>query len=105
MQDAGQLADFESAVISPGLRARIVADASTQSDIAHVKAVFDGIIAEVKAVRVIPDGARDPLPPLPYEVEFTETDFERMSNLWDELMPEYAGMLDAENVNRIPNDA
>ena len=101
----GRLAEFDSAYISPGLRARIVADASTQPDSEHVKAVFDGVIAEVKAVRVIPDGARDPLPPLPYEVEFTEADIDRMSNLWDELMPEYAGLLDAEPVTRIPRDA
>jgi hypothetical protein len=98
-----RLAEFDSVVISPGLRARILADASTQPDAEHVKAVFDAVIAEVKAVRVIPEGARDPLPPLPYEVEFTEALLAEAAAEWDEIMPEYAGLLYAANVTRVPN--
>lgn len=98
-----KLAEFSSRYISPGLRARIVAEVSTQPDMEHVKAVFDAVIAEVKAVRVIPDGAREPLPPVPYDVEISESDLERAAALWDELMPEYAGMLEAENLTRVPN--
>lgn len=99
----GEFTDFVSEAISPGLRARIVSEASQQQDIEHVKAVFDAIITEVKALRIIPDGATEPLPPVPAEVEISESDIERATALWDELMPEYAGLLNAENTGKVPN--
>jgi HK97 family phage portal protein len=99
----GEFTDFVSEAISPGLRARIVSEASQRQDIEHVKAVFDAIIAEVKALRIIPDGATEPLPPVPAEVEISESDIERATALWDELMPEYAGLLNAENTGKVPN--
>lgn len=99
----GELTDFISMTLSPGLQARIIAEASRLPDIEHVKAVFDAIIAEVKALRIIPDGASEPLPPVPNEVEISTGDIERATALWDELMPEYAGLLNAENTGKVPN--
>jgi HK97 family phage portal protein len=37
--------------------------------------------------------------PVPEEVAITQTDIENALKLWDKLMPEYAGMLDAEVVD------
>jgi len=54
----------------------------------------------VKQVRIIPAGANDPIPPVPDEIIIDESDLEDISALWDETMPEYAGMLDAEIVRR-----
>ena len=47
-------------------------------------------------VRFIPSGAADPLPPLPRVVEITETDVDLAIEEWNELMPEFAGILQAQ---------
>lgn len=46
-------------------------------------------------VTIIPDGAGEPPLPLPDEVTVTDADIERALATWDELMPDYAGLLDA----------
>ncbi len=60
-----------------------------------VEAVEDGE-KEVKVVRVLPEGYAEPLLPEPTEVEITEDDIDRAIKTWDQLMPDYAGLLDAE---------
>jgi len=62
------------------------------------------IESAIKQVRIIPAGSNDPLPPVPDVVDLDESDLEAISRLWDELMPEYAGMLDAEVIREQYND-
>lgn len=52
-------------------------------------------------MKVIPDGADKPLEPLPGTVEINAED-KSATVLWNELMPEYKGLLDAivENKQR-----
>jgi hypothetical protein len=54
------------------------------------------------AVRFIPDGADDPIPPAPTGVALDIDDADEAADFWDEIMPEYAGMLRAriKNSNR-----
>lgn len=47
-------------------------------------------------VRIIPEGAGDRLPPVPYEVEISEADKRNALKDWNTTFPEYAGMLEAE---------
>jgi hypothetical protein len=53
------------------------------------------------SMKVIPDGADKPLEPLPGTVEINAED-KSATVLWNELMPEYKGLLDAivENKQR-----
>jgi hypothetical protein len=51
------------------------------------------------AMRVIPDGADKPLLPPEPTVEIDPED-DGAERLWDRLMPEYKGLLDADVVNR-----
>jgi len=62
--------------------------------------ILDNIYRQVKRIRIIPSGADDPIPPVPQEVEIDEDDLDTMSDAWDETMPDYAGLLDAEVINR-----
>lgn len=52
-----------------------------------------------KRVKIIPDGADEPLTPVPETVTITDTDIERALAEWDALMPEYIGLLNATVVN------
>lgn len=54
---------------------------------------------ESKATRFIPRGADEMLPPVPSTLEITDADIEHAIALWDEVMPDYAGLLDAESNN------
>jgi hypothetical protein len=54
---------------------------------------------EVKNVRIVPEGAREPLPPVPTMLEITEADIERAIAAWDEALPDYRGLLVAESSN------
>jgi hypothetical protein len=47
------------------------------------------------SMKVIPDGADKPLPPLPAMVEIDPEDTSEIA-LWDRLMPEYKGLLNAK---------
>jgi len=49
-----------------------------------------------KADPIKPRGANEPLPPVPGNVEITESDIQEALDQWDRLMPEYAGMLSAD---------
>ena len=62
--------------------------------------ILDKVQDALKRVRIIPSGADDPLPPVPDVVEVSEDDLDVMSDAWDETMPDYAGLLDAEVINR-----
>lgn len=59
---------------------------------------------EHKRIRVIPDGADQPLRPIPNEITWTEAELAEYRADWDETMPELAGLLDAEVVDRIDYD-
>lgn len=48
-----------------------------------------------KRVKLVPDGADEPLTPVPQEVVISDSDVERAVKDWDTLMSDYAGMLDA----------
>lgn len=54
-----------------------------------------GVQTRAQRVKIIPDGASEPLPPVPQEVELSDTDIEQAIAEWDYLMPEFAGLLDA----------
>jgi hypothetical protein len=47
---------------------------------------------------IVPAGADEVLPPLPETVEVGEADAERVLALWDDAIPDYAGLLAAEVV-------
>lgn len=53
------------------------------------------LVRAMKQVRFIPDGASEPPVPVPSEVEISEGDIEQALIVWDDLMPEFAGLLDA----------
>jgi len=59
---------------------------------------FDSI--DWYSVRIIPKGANEPLPAVPYDVEITPEDIERADREWNRLMPEAAGIMDAEVINK-----
>jgi len=92
--------EFKSAILPPAVVATVenaLAGAATVEDVDRAfRAVED-------AIRVVPKGADQPLPPVPARVEISEEDVIRAIRLWDELMPEYAGMLEAERVD--PDEA
>lgn len=46
-------------------------------------------------IKIIPEGADEPLPAVPAEVVLTEADVRRAIDAWDELLPDYAGLLEA----------
>lgn len=46
-------------------------------------------------VKLTPDGANEPLLPIPDEVEISDSEVDRAIADWDTLMPAYAGMLNA----------
>ncbi len=50
-----------------------------------------------KAARIIPEGAGEPLPPVPAQIELTDADIERAIAKWDRLMPDYLQLLEAES--------
>lgn len=47
------------------------------------------------SIKIIPEGADEPLPEVPAEVNLTDGDIRRAINAWDECMPDYAGLLEA----------
>lgn len=49
---------------------------------------------QLSHVRIIPEGADQPLPPIPGKVIITQKDIDNANEEWNELMPSYAGMLD-----------
>lgn len=51
-------------------------------------------------VKLTPDGADEPLLPVPDEVTISDADIDRALAEWDELMPDYAGLLDADVVGQ-----
>jgi hypothetical protein len=46
-------------------------------------------------VKIIPEGAAEPLPEVPAELTLTDADIRRAIDAWDKLMPAYAGLLEA----------
>lgn len=50
-----------------------------------------------KATRFIPRGADEALPPIPSTLQITDADIEHAIAQWDELMPDYGGLLEAES--------
>ena len=52
---------------------------------------------QYKAARIIPEGANEPLPPVPSTVDITDADIERAIAKWDRILPDYRGLLDAES--------
>lgn len=67
--------------------------------------VFANARGEYKQVRIIPEGAGDPLPRVPDKVELSEKEINQALRLWDRLMPELAGLLDADVINKRRYDA
>lgn len=59
----------------------------------------------VNRIKIIPEGASDPLPVVPDEVEITDADERRAIDAWDAAMPDYAGLLEADIVGREAYDA
>lgn len=57
------------------------------------------IMRAALAMRIIPDGADKPLPELPLTVEIDPQDDGEVK-LWNKLMPQYRGMLNAKVKNK-----
>jgi hypothetical protein len=57
-----------------------------------------------RAVQISPEGSDEPLPAEPQEVEITELDQANIIERWDELMPDYAGLLRAAIIGRTDFD-
>lgn len=55
-------------------------------------------------VKIIPDGANEPLLPVPDEVTISDSDTDRAVADWDELMPDYAGLLNATVIGQTQFD-
>lgn len=49
-----------------------------------------------KALRFIPRGNDEPLPPVPSELQITDDDIEHAIAAWDRTFPNYAGLLEAD---------
>ena len=66
---------------------------------------LDYVMARIRALRaalamrVIPDGADKPLPPLPQTVEIDPQDNGEVK-LWNKVMPKYRGLLNATVKNK-----
>ena len=58
---------------------------------------LEGMIRSSR-ITVIPDGADEGPLPIPDVVEWTDAEIQEASDIWDELMPDYAGLLDADYV-------
>jgi hypothetical protein len=55
---------------------------------------------DLHAVRIIPNGADEPLPPIPNEVIITPSDVSVAVADWDKTMPERRGKLTAKVINQ-----
>jgi hypothetical protein len=51
--------------------------------------------ASDRSVKIVPEGADDPLPPVPDEVTISDADIRMAIDAWDTLIPDYAGLLEA----------
>ncbi len=49
--------------------------------------------AGMRVAKIIPDGADEPLPPLPQTVEVDERDLQAGLDMWDRVLPDTAGLL------------
>jgi len=96
--------EFESDTIPAAVHSLIQFGLEHALSADDVRAVFAGSKGQYKAARFIPDGADDPLLPIPDEVTFTDAEIDAAIATWDRLMPEYRGMLGAEVVNRTEYD-
>lgn len=56
--------------------------------------ILDGIDAELDNVRFIPEGANEPLPPLPDAVVISENDVSKALAQLAEILPDWAASLD-----------
>lgn len=74
-------------------------DVLSDDDKAQIAAEFKADEGEAKASRIIPRGAGEPLLPIPSTLEITDDDIEHAIAMWDNLMPDYAGLLDADTSN------
>ncbi len=90
--------EFDSGYIPKSTSANIWATMKGLDDVAAL-AFLDDVIAG-KSVRIIPEGANDPLPPSPPEVIISEHDIEIAIKEWDRVMPDLKGLLDAEVVGQ-----
>ena len=48
-----------------------------------------------RSVKIKPKGAEDPLPAIAGDTTLTRSDRDKAVSVWDRLMPQYAGLLDA----------
>jgi hypothetical protein len=90
------LIEFESVWLSPleiaFVRSRL-ATAKTKTD---VDAAFLPQEEDAKSLRFIPRGADEPRPPVPAQLDITDDDIEHAIQSWDNIFPDYAGLLEAD---------
>jgi HK97 family phage portal protein len=91
---------FASDTISPQTHSLVVYGLERAVTLQDVRDVFAGARGEYKAVPLIAEGADDPPIPIPADVVLTEDDMDTALALWDRKMPDYAGLLDAEVINK-----
>ena len=98
---AGGWVEFTSEVIPAAAMEYLNRHLGATNDPDEIAAIFD---EASKAVRIVPEGAEDTLPDIPGEVAWSDADHERADALWDRLMPEYRGMLDADVTGKTDYD-
>jgi phage portal protein BeeE len=96
--------EFASDAIPALVHQMIVHSLEHATTIGDVIEVFKAARGE-KQIQFIPEGQGDPLPPVPDEVVISDADIDRAIKSWDKLMPEFAGLLDAEVIHRENYDA
>jgi hypothetical protein len=90
---------FASDVIPALMHSLIVHDLEKALTLGDVVETFKAARGE-KQIQFIPEGQGDPLPAVPNEVTFSDADLDRAIKSWDKLMPDFAGLLEADVIHR-----
>jgi hypothetical protein len=90
---------FASDVIPALMHSLIVHDLEKALTLGDVLETFKAARGE-KQIQFIPEGQGDPLPAVPAEVTFSDADLDRAIKSWDKLMPDFAGLLEADVIHR-----
>jgi hypothetical protein len=92
--------EFHSDVIPAIMHRMIVHSLEQAATIGDVLETFKAARGELKQIQFIPEGQGDPLPPVPAEIHISDADIDRAIRNWNRLMPEFAGLLEADVIHR-----
>ena len=94
-QDEASLEITGSPAVAPAPTAPASAPQIVQGSTDGMQLNTTPVVTRATRVKLIPDGADDPLLPVPETVTISDNDIERALDDWDRLLPDYAGLLDA----------